>query len=145
MIRKKNIFFLVLNRDDNTFCPDYIKRVSDYLDVVAQAQDERVLVTLGTGQKIFSTGFNLKYWLAHPLNPSYCASLFVEMLGKLITLPVATMCIMNGHAYAGGFHLSLCHDYRVMHSTAKICLTELAIGLPMPGAFHVLLDELLPI
>jgi enoyl-CoA hydratase/carnithine racemase len=126
-------------------CPVYIKRISDYLDVVAQAEDERVLITLGTGPKIMSTGFNLTYWSQHPLNPSYCASLFIQMLGKLVTLPVPTMCLMNGHAYAGGFMFSLCHDYRVIHSAAKICLPELTIGLPVPGAFHTLVEELLPI
>lgn len=57
--------------------PVYIKRISDYLDVVAQAQDERVLITLGTGNKIFSTGFDLAYWMANPLNPSYCASIYI--------------------------------------------------------------------
>lgn len=67
------------------------------------------------------------------------------MLSKLVTLPVPTMCLMNGHAYAGGFMLSLCHDYRVIQSEAKICLSELSIGLPVPGAFHTLIEELLPI
>ena len=52
-----------------------MKLISDYLDVVANAEGERILVTVGTGPKVFSSGFDFKCWMAHPLNPFHTASL----------------------------------------------------------------------
>jgi len=33
---------------------------------------------------------------------------------KLLTLNVPTYCVMNGHAYAGGLFLAMCHDFRII-------------------------------
>lgn len=59
LIHEGDIFYLVLNRQNNTFDKDSIDTISKYLDVVAEAKGARVLVTLGTGPKFFSTGFPL--------------------------------------------------------------------------------------
>ena len=75
LIKEGKIYFLVLNRSDNVFDFNYMKLISDYLDVVANAEGDRILVTIGTGPKIFSSGFDFKCWMAHPLNPFHTASL----------------------------------------------------------------------
>ena len=62
MIREGNIFFLVLNRPDNTINPKSLNLINEKLDIVANSEGPVVLVTLGTGPKVFSTGFDLTHW-----------------------------------------------------------------------------------
>ena len=62
MIREGNIFYLVLNRPDNTINPKSLNLINEKLDIVANSEGPVVLVTLGTGTKVFSTGFDLTHW-----------------------------------------------------------------------------------
>ena len=135
----------MLNRPDNTFDFNYMQRISDIIDVVSKAVGPRVFVTVGTGPKVFSSGFDFKCWMANPVNPFHTAALMQKLLQKLIAVNVPTMCVMNGHAYAGGFLFGLCHDYRIMHKDGRICLSEMLRGLPLPPAFSMIVSELLPV
>jgi enoyl-CoA hydratase/carnithine racemase len=141
LIREGDIFFLVLNKKDNTFDLDLIDKVSKYLDVVAEAKGARVLVTVGTGQKYFSTGFPVSELFKYPFDLGIN---MLRMMKKLLVLPVPTMCVMNGHTMAGGFIFALCHDYRVMKSGKQITLSEINIELPVSGSYSSLVSELLP-
>ena len=60
---------------------------------------------------------------------------------RLITFPMPSMCVFNGTAFAGGYFLGLCHDYRTMHATRGngICLTELRIGVPLGPPYNIVL------
>ncbi len=68
LIRDGNIFFLVLNRLDNTINPSFINTLDQILDLVANSEGPVVLVTMGTGPKIFSTGFDMTHWKADVIN-----------------------------------------------------------------------------
>jgi len=51
----------------------------------------------------------------------------------LFTLPIPTICVLSGHAVAGGNILALTCDYRYAASNdMKIGLNELKLGLPVP-------------
>jgi len=95
------------------------------------------LVTVSAAGRKFCTGFDLAFWNADPMN---VVTSFARMLGvyrRLITLPIPTMAILNGHTYAGGFILAMCHDMRIMTSNkrSKVCLSEMNIGFPLANAF----------
>ena len=63
-----------------------------------------------------------------------------------MTLSIPTMAVINGHAYAGGLILALCHDFRIMASgKSKICLSEIKMGLPPPPAYNAFCLATLPI
>jgi len=50
---------------------------------------------------------------------------------------VPSLCILNGHTYAGGLILAMCHDFRTMHETGgKLCLSEINVGLTLPPAYN---------
>lgn len=43
-----------------------------------------------------------------------------------------TVCLLNGHAFAGGFMLAMYHDYRVQNpSKGFLCVNELEFGVPL--------------
>ncbi len=144
LVKDGQVYYLVMNRPDNMFDFNYMQKISDYLDVVSKDSGPRVLVTIGTGPKIFSTGFDFKCWMAAPNNPFHAAIVMQQLLGKLVSLNVPTMCVMNGHAYAGGFIFGLCHDFRIIQANGVLCLSEINNGLPLPPAYNTICSELLP-
>jgi len=106
-----------------------------------------VLVTVGTGAKKFSTGFDLKYWSEGLPNILKSSQLMCKLYAKLIKLPMTTMVVMNGTTMAGGLILSLCHDFRVMIDSpkAKLCLTEINIGVPLSPGYAAVVQGTLDI
>jgi enoyl-CoA hydratase/carnithine racemase len=58
---------------------------------------------------------------------------------------MATMCVINGHAFAGGLFIALAHDFRIMTTNPKVlmCLSEINIGIPFPAPLSVFLRSLL--
>ena len=65
---------------------------------------------------------------------------------RFITLPYPTMCVINGHAFAGGLLFSLAHDYRIMTANpkAKICLSEINLGIVIDHANLALVQSTCP-
>ncbi len=62
------IHYVVLNNGDNTFDMELIEKVEKLYETIEKTTGPGVLVTIGTGTKYFSTGFNLAYWLKSPVN-----------------------------------------------------------------------------
>jgi enoyl-CoA hydratase/carnithine racemase len=51
----------------------------------------------------------------------------------MITLPIPTVCAVNGHAFGAGFMIALCHDIRVMREDrGYLCANEIELGLTIP-------------
>jgi Delta3-Delta2-enoyl-CoA isomerase len=140
LIRDGSIFYFVLNDGENTFDNDKIERVNKYLDEVEKSKGPAVLVTVGTGSKNFSTGFDLHFWAQDFQNLMTSIPRMQLLLARFITLPIPTLAVINGHAYAGGLILALCHDFRIMHDgKRRICLSELNLGMPLPTAYSVIM------
>ena len=58
---------------------------------------------------------------------------FQELMARLTTLKLPSMCVFNGTAIAGGYWLGLSHDFRIMNAeVGEICLSELKLGLTIP-------------
>ena len=58
------IHYIVMTRKDNTWNIDRINKYMSILDQIEATKGPGVMVTIGTGKKIFSTGFDLPYWAA---------------------------------------------------------------------------------
>ena len=104
----------MLNRPDNTIDPSFINSLNEMLDFVANSEGPVVLVTMGTGPKVFSTGFDMTHLKADVMKCLETSANMQTVLKKLLTLNVPTLCLMNGHSYAGGLFLALCHDFRII-------------------------------
>lgn len=54
------------------------------------------------------------------------------MLGKLVGLGLPTIALVNGHAFAAGLYLVLCHDYIIMRKERGfLCFNENQFGAPV--------------
>lgn len=91
------------------------------------------MVTIGTGKRHFSTGFDLPFWAVSVDNMEGSAQLFAQVLARLLGFPMPTVCIFNGDAYAGGLVWGLSHDFRIGNSyLGGLCLSELRLGISLP-------------
>ena len=57
-----------------------------------------------------------------------------------------TVCLLNGHAFAGGFMLAMYHDYRIQNpDKGFLCVNELEFGVPlMTPMMSIFREKLVP-
>lgn len=113
----------------------------------AEQEDIDALVTTGT-DRFYSTGLDLA-WLSGEGRPQAAGFLqrLQQVFVRLLTFPIATIAAINGHAFAGGAMLALCHDRRIMRSDRGFfCLPEidLATGQPLTPGMVALIRMKLP-
>ena len=66
-------------------------------------------------------------------------------MGRFITLPIPTVCAINGHAFGAGFMFALSHDVRIMREDRGfICANEMQLGLPIPRPELALFKHKIP-
>jgi enoyl-CoA hydratase/carnithine racemase len=140
LVREGPIYFLVLTKPDNTFSTAWFNKVIAKLDEVDRSNGAAVLVTIGSGGKIFSTGFDLNK-ASENILADYVAS--YELYKKLLSLSVPSLCVMSGHTYAGGLFLAACHDLKVLKSSARICMSEINAGVPFGNGYSAIAEHML--
>ncbi|KAH8089045.1 ClpP/crotonase-like domain-containing protein [Filobasidium floriforme] len=88
--------------------------------------------------KFFSNGLDFENSIK---NPRFHLDIFSPVAVRLLTFPLVTIAAINGHAFAGGFLLALCCDYRLMtDGKAWCCMNEVDFGAPFPPFFSSLLS-----
>lgn len=64
-----------------------------------------------------------------------------DLLRRFIQLNVPSMCVMNGHALAGGLIIAMCHDFRILNADSYVQLTENDVGLSFANPYAKLLTH----
>ena len=97
------------------------------------------------GEKFFSAGFDLPELLALQRTAMKdFLQRFNQLCLDLFTIPIPTICALEGHAVAGGNILALTCDYRYASATKmKIGLNEVKLGLPVPYLADMMLREII--
>ena len=55
-----------------------------------------------------------------------------NVINSFLCLPIPTVALINGHAFAGGCLLALAHDYRIMRSDrGYMCMNEILLPSPL--------------
>jgi enoyl-CoA hydratase/carnithine racemase len=141
--RQDDVYLLDLGDGENRFHPDWIVQVNALLD--GADLSEGALVTTATG-KIWSNGLDLEWLMAHPEQYEAYAKQVHALLARFLSLPVVTVAALQGHTFAAGAMLSLCHDLRVMRADRGFwCLPEADIGIPFtPGMSALIQARLTP-
>ena len=127
-----------MNAGENRWNTSFVREFSDALDEVELDDGPGALVTSSTDEKFFSNGLDLD-WVKNPEkypqngDREVFGEEFMYLMGRMITLPVPTICAINGHAFGAGFMLSLSHDVRVMREDRGfICANEIQLGMKIP-------------
>ena len=115
------------------------------LDKIEATEGAAVLITISTSQKRFSTGFSLPFWQEDKTHAFKSIATMQGLLARFIKIAMPSMCVITGHAYAGGLILALCHDFRVMRTdSGKLCLSEINVGIPIPPAYNEICKHFMP-
>jgi enoyl-CoA hydratase/carnithine racemase len=143
--RQDDVYLLDLGDDENRFHPDWLTQVDGLLDEVAKSDDPRALVTRATG-RFWSNGLDLEWLFAHPDDYGAYSARVHGLLARVLTLPIVTVAALQGHTFAAGAMLSLCHDMRVMRADRGFwCLPEADINIPFtPGMSALIQSRLTP-
>ncbi|HNP55445.1 MAG TPA: enoyl-CoA hydratase/isomerase family protein [Gordonia sp. (in: high G+C Gram-positive bacteria)] len=125
---------------ENRFNLGWIDTVNALLDEVATAgsSSKKGLVITATG-KFFSNGLDTDYVFANGDKlPGYLDSVH-DIYTKVLTLPVATVAAVNGHAFGAGAMLALCADYRIQRADRGFwSLPEAALNMPFTAGMAAL-------
>ena len=127
-----------MNAGENRWNTSFVREFSEALDEVELDDGPGALITSSTDEKFFSNGLDLD-WVKNPEkypqngDREVFGEEFMYLMGRMITLPVPTICAINGHAFGAGFMLSLSHDVRVMREDRGfICANEIQLGMKIP-------------
>ena len=108
--KEASIYYVVMNTPYNMIDNDFIKKYNDCLDYIEKSDGPGVMITIGTGPKVFCSGFNLRFWQAKKGNVESSISGLHKLLARILTVGMPSLCILNGKTVAGGVFIALAHD-----------------------------------
>ena len=54
-------------------------------------------------------------------------------MGIMLTFPIPSLCVINGHAFGACFILAMSHDVRIMREDRGfLCANEIHLGMTIP-------------
>ncbi len=148
--KKETIYFLTMDAIENRWNTAFVREISEALDEIENDQGPGALVTSSNSPKFFSNGLDLEWMQAPDNNLSggdreVFGEEFMYLMGRMITLPIPTVCAINGHAFGAGFMFALSHDVRIMREDRGfLCANEIQLGLPIPRPELALFKHKLP-
>ena len=104
-------------------------------DAVAKVgkSDARALVVVGSGDKAFCAGADIKELQDRSLlEQKRGAELGQAVMAGLDRLPIPSIAVIHGYAFGGGLELAMACTFRVATPKAKMGLPEIKLGL-IPG------------
>jgi len=149
LTRQENVFLLTMNDGENRWNTTFVHEFAEAIDEVERSEGPAALVTASASEKFFSNGLDLE-WLSSQGDHrggdrKVFGGEFMLLMGRIITLPVPTVCAINGHAFGAGFMAALCHDIRIMRSDrGYVCANEVEIGMVIPDAELALFRHKIP-
>ena len=149
LTQEYDVFVLNMNAGENRWNTTFVREFSKALDEVENSTGPAALVTTSTNPKFFSNGLDLDWYSATGDHPGGDRDVFgdeyMALMGRLITLPMPSVCAVNGHAFGAGFMLALCHDIRCMRADRGfICANEIELGLTIPNPELALFRHKIP-
>jgi enoyl-CoA hydratase/carnithine racemase len=142
--RLGDVFVLTMDHGENRLSPDFLDAMGAALDEVAGAEGPRALVTTGTG-KFFSNGLDLDWLAEHGDELVPYLGRVHALFAQVLSMPCATVAAQNGHTFAGGAMLAICHDHRVMRTDRGYwCLPEVDLGMQFTPAMNALIPAMIP-
>ena len=80
---------------------------------IEEAEGPKALVAVGS-EKFFSNGLDLDHIGANPNDLLPYLFRVHSLFTRILSMPCATVAAQNGHMFAAGAMLAICHDHRIM-------------------------------
>lgn len=127
---KQNVYLLTfISPKDNRLTPSFIDAMILALDIIEHRYPKGVVITTSGITKFYSNGLDLEVATS---TEGFLDKWLWQLFRRFLTFPMPTVCLLNGHAFAGGFMLAMYHDYRVQNpEKGFLCINELEFGVPL--------------
>lgn len=132
--RRDEAALITLNRPQalNALSFSIVDELGAVFDEVAKS-DARVLLITGAGDKAFCAGADIKELRDRDLlAQKRGAEKGQAVFGKLASLPMPSVAVINGYAFRGGLELAMACTFRLATPNARLGLPEIKLGL-IPG------------
>ncbi len=137
LVEKKDyIGFLTLNYPEkrNALSTALLMAIQKNLETFSKNDDVRCLVIKGSGNKVFSSGYDIS---AIPVKPmpdtkQKTPDILLKVLSSIKNFAYPTIAMLNGHAFGAGFNLCACCDIRIAADDVKLGMTPVRLGV----AYH---------
>lgn len=128
---------------DNRLTTAFIQTFLFALDIIELRYPVGVVISTSAIAKFYSNGLNLDHVMA---TPGFYDDSMYKLQRRLCTYPMPTIALLNGHCFAGGLIISMCHDYRIMNpSKGYLCMNEIDFGAVMDSPFvQIYREKLIP-
>ena len=105
--KKDSIYLLTMDADENRWNTNFVREFSKVLDEIENDEGPGALVTSSNNPKFFSNGLDLEWAQDPDSHPDggdrkVFGEEFMYLMGRVITLPIPTICAINGHAFGAG-------------------------------------------
>lgn len=98
---------------DNRLTPAFNCTFLLALDIIEQRLPRGVVITTSSITKFYSNGLDYENAIK---DPNFFVGSLYPLWRRLLTYPMPTIALINGHAFAGGLMTAMMHDYRIMVS-----------------------------
>ena len=141
----EGVYVLTMDSDENRMNQEWLDGFNSSLDQADASDDLVALVTTGSG-KFFSNGLDLDWLMSGGVNMPEFVSDVERLFARVLAAPYITVAACNGHTFAAGAMLALCHDFRIMRSDRGFfCLPEVDIGIPFTPGMNSLIMSRMPL
>jgi enoyl-CoA hydratase/carnithine racemase len=130
------------NPPDNRLTPSFNLTFLLALDIIEHRLPKGVVITTSSITKFYSNGLDFEN---ASRDPTFFPGSLFPLWRRLITYPMPTVALLNGHAFAGGLMTAMMHDYRIMNPhKGFLCLNELDFGAAFQPAMATVFRVKLP-
>ncbi len=133
--KKDSIAILTINRPDklNAISNELTEELESILDEIEKAEDLRVLVVTGAGDKAFVAGADIQELVERDaLVGRKVSRKRQEIFARIENFAVPVVAAINGYALGGGLELALACSIRVCSERAQFGAPEVKLGI-IPG------------
>ncbi|EXJ66048.1 uncharacterized protein A1O5_10662 [Cladophialophora psammophila CBS 110553] len=127
------VYFLSFSSPpDNRLIPAFNQTFLLALDIIEHRLPRGVVITTSSITKFYSNGLDFENAIR---DPTFFPNSLYPLWRRLVTYPMPTVALLNGHAFAGGLMTAMMHDYRIMNPhKGFLCLNELDFGAALQPA-----------
>ena len=127
-----NIATLTINRPEkrNSMNPEILVMIGDALNSLKDDGQTRVVVIRGTGEKAFSSGFDIsRIGGSSGQETAAHANPLGYGLGSVADFPFPVIAMIFGYAVGAGLELAMTCDMRIAADTARLGITPAKLGV----------------
>ncbi len=127
---------LVINRPErqNSLSPELLEKLTSALEELKKADQVRVVVIRGAGDKAFCAGYDLNLFptredTGDDTGEKGSITLFESAMEAIVHFPYPVIAMMNGYAFGGGCDLAVSCDIRIGADDIRIGIVPAKLGV----------------